>query len=109
MTASITVPYGAKPAKPVDVRYPVDLAKAARVVNDLLDDDDPKIRLRAASIAVTMGSQNQRDEQFAEEKMDESRTRILALIARGGAVPAGGVIERDGAGDTGSGVDAAPA
>lgn len=46
-------------------RYPVDAVQAAKTVNAFLGSTDPRIALRAASIAAMMESQNQKDEHKA--------------------------------------------
>lgn len=72
-------------------RWLIDTEKTARVVNESLDSADERIKLRAATIAVVMEGQNQKDEQHADDmRMDAGRNRILALL--GGSGPEEGPV-----------------
>lgn len=75
-------------------RWLIDTEKTARVVNESLDSEDERIKLRAATIAVVMEGQNQKDEQHADDmRMDAGRNRILALLGGSGPEESPIVIE----------------
>lgn len=67
-------------------RYPVDADKAARTVNQFLDDPDPRAALRAAGIAALMEGQNQKDEHHrAIIELAKIRDQLAALLGPGDA------------------------
>ena len=79
-------------------RYPVDAEKAARTVNQFLDDPDPRAALRAAAIAALMEGQNQKDEHHrAVIELERIRDQLATLL--GPAVA--GAIEDNPAGEGG--------
>lgn len=62
-------------------RYPVDAEKAARTINQHLDDPDPRVSLRAAGIAAMMEGQNQKDEHHrAIIELERIRDQLSALL-----------------------------
>ena len=70
-------------------RYPVDAEKAARTVNQFLDDPDPRAALRAAAIAALMEGQNQKDEHHkAVIELERIRDQLTTLLdtANAGAI-----------------------
>jgi len=62
-------------------RFPIDAEKAARTVNQFLDDTDPRVALRAAAIAALMESQNQKDEHKIIDGMLSSGNDRLSSVA----------------------------
>ena len=63
-------------------RYPIDAERAAETVNAHLNDPDPRVALRAASIAAIMEGQNQKDEHA---QADALRRKLLELAIEYGA------------------------
>jgi len=62
-------------------RYPVDAEKAARTVNQFLDDPDPRAALRAAGIAALMEGQNQKDEHHrAVIELQRIRDELSSIL-----------------------------
>lgn len=62
-------------------RFAIDREKAAQEVNKLMDSSDPRIRVRALSIAVMMESQNQKDEHKVIDVRVQTRNDELLGIA----------------------------
>lgn len=78
-------------------RYPVDAEKAARTVNQFLDDPDPRAALRAASIAAMMEGQNQKDEHHkAIIELERIRNQLTFILdqSNAGAISDASEVER---------------
>ena len=69
-------------------RFPINAEKAAKTVNDFLDDPDPRVALRAAAIAAIMESQNQKDEhKIIDGMLSTGNDRLSAVAADLGLDP----------------------
>lgn len=62
-------------------RFAVDTEKAARQVNDLMESDDHRVRVRALQLAALMESMNQKDEHKVIDVRVSTRHDQLVEIA----------------------------
>ena len=62
-------------------RFNIDTEKAAREVNELMSDPDPRVQLRALGIAALMESMNQKDEHKVIDGQLTARDSELSRIA----------------------------
>ena len=62
-------------------RFPIDAEMAAQTVNRFLNDTDPRVALRAASIVAMMESQNQKDEHKIIDGIISTGNDRLSLVA----------------------------
>jgi hypothetical protein len=62
-------------------RFNIDTEKAAREVNALMSDPDPRVQLRALGIAALMESMNQKDEHKVIDGQLTARDSELSRIA----------------------------
>jgi hypothetical protein len=62
-------------------RFNIDTEKAAREVNQLMSDPDPRVQLRALGIAALMESMNQKDEHKVIDGQLTARDSELSRIA----------------------------
>ena len=62
-------------------RFNIDTEKAAREVNGLMSDPDPRVQLRALGIAALMESMNQKDEHKVIDGQLTARDSELSRIA----------------------------
>jgi hypothetical protein len=62
-------------------RWNIDTEKAAAQVNELINDPDPRISVRALGIAALMEGQNQKDEHKLLDVSVETRHDRLDAIA----------------------------
>ena len=68
-------------------RYPINAKRAAEVVNDALESEDDRVRMRAATIAAMMEAQNQRDEHKVLDVRVQIRHDQLPGIAADLGIP----------------------